>query len=251
VTDTQSPSPRIALVTGASRGVGRAIAIELAKTGAHVLALARTQGALDALDDEIHALGGAATLIPCDLADLDALDRLGAALFERFGRLDALVGAAGVLGPISPLAHVDPKDWDTTLQINATANWRLIRSLDPLLRASRAPCVLFVTSGAAHRAQMKPYWGPYAVSKAALEAIARTYAAECANTSGVRVMLANPGPLRTAMRAKAMPGEDPLTLRTPQEFAAKAVRLVSAEWTESGRLYDFPSDRLLDFASPE
>jgi len=245
-----SPSPRIALVTGASRGIGRALALELAKSGAHVLALARTQGALDALDDEIHAFGGAATLIPCDLADFDALDRLGAALFERFGRLDVLVGAAGVLGPLSPLAHVDPKDWDKTLAVNATANWRLLRSLDPLLRASSAARVLFVTSGAAHRAPMKPYWGPYAVSKAALEAIARTYAAETANTGAIKVMLANPGPLRTAMRAKAMPGEDPLTLKTPQEFAQKALRLVAPEWRETGRLYDFPSDRLLDFASP-
>jgi NAD(P)-dependent dehydrogenase (short-subunit alcohol dehydrogenase family) len=245
-----SPSPRIALVTGASRGIGRALALALARQGAHVVALARTQGALDELDDEISAMGGQATLVPCDLADFDALDRLGAALFERFGQLDVLVGNGGILGPLTPLAHADPKDWNKVMAVNVTANWRLIRSLDPLLRASSAGRALFITSGAAHRAQMKPYWGPYAVSKAALEAIARTYAAETENTSSIKVMLANPGPLRTRMRALAMPGEDPSALRTPEEFAAKAVALCAPEWRESGRLYDFPSDRVLDFASP-
>ncbi len=173
-----SPSARIALVTGASRGIGRAMALALARRGAHVVALARTQGALDELDDEIGAMGGQATLVPCDLADFDALDRLGAALFDRFGRLDVLVGNGGILGPLTPLAHADPKDWNKVMAVNVTANWRLIRSLDPLLRASSAGRALFITSGAAHRARMKPYWGPYAVSKAALEAIARTYAAE-------------------------------------------------------------------------
>jgi NAD(P)-dependent dehydrogenase (short-subunit alcohol dehydrogenase family) len=245
-----SPSARIALVTGASRGIGRALALGLARRGAHVVALARTQGALDELDDEIGAMGGQATLVPCDLADFDALDRLGAALFERFGRLDVLVGNGGILGPLTPLAHADPKDWNKVMAVNVTANWRLIRSLDPLLRASSAGRALFITSGAAHRARMKPYWGPYAVSKAALEAIARTYAAETENTSSIKVMLANPGPLRTRMRALAMPGEDPATLRTPEEFAEKAIPLCTPEWRESGRLYDFPSDRVLDFAAP-
>ncbi len=245
-----SPSPRIALVTGASRGIGRALALALARRGAHVVALARTQGALDELDDEIGAMGGQATLVPCDLADFDALDRLGAALFERFGRLDVLVGNGGILGPLTPLAHADPKDWNKVMAVNVTANWRLIRSLDPLLRASSAGRALFITSGVAHRARMKPYWGPYAVSKAALEAIARTYAAETENTSPIKVMLANPGPLRTRMRALAMPGEDPATLRAPEEFAEKAILLCAPEWRESGRLYDFPSDRVLDFAAP-
>jgi len=245
-----SPSARIALVTGASRGIGRALALGLARRGAHVVALARTQGALDELDDEIGAMGGQATLVPCDLADFDALDRLGAALFERFGRLDVLVGNGGILGPLTPLAHADPKDWNKVMAVNVTANWRLIRSLDPLLRASSAGRALFITSGAAHRARMKPYWGPYAVSKAALEAIARTYAAETENTSSIKVMLANPGPLRTRMRALAMPGEDPATLRAPEEFAEKAISLCAPEWRESGKLYDFPSDRVLDFAAP-
>ncbi len=245
-----SASRRIALVTGASRGVGRAFACALARANAHVVALARTQGALDELDDEIRAFGGKATLVPCDLADFDALDRLGAALFERFGRLDALVGAAGVLGPLSPLAHVAPKDWDKTLAVNASANWRLIRALDPLLRASPAARVLFITSDAAHRAKMQAYWGAYTVSKAALEAIARTYAAETANTSAITVMLANPGPLRTSLRARAFPGEDPNALQSPQDFAQKALFLLSPDWRETGRLYDFPTGRLLDFAAP-
>jgi len=244
-----SPS-RIALVTGTSRGVGRALALELARDGAHVVLLARTMGALEALDDEIAGFGGAATLVPCDLADFEALDRLGSALNERFGRLDALACVGGQLGPLSPLAHVDPKDWEKLLAVNLTANWRLLRSLDPLLRAGRSPRVLMVTSGAAHRARLKPYWGPYAITKAGLEALARTYAAECENVSEIKVMLANPGPLRTAMRAKAMPGEDPAILRTPQEFAQKAVALLRPDWTESGRLYDFPTDRLLDFCAP-
>ena len=247
---SSSPSPRIALVTGASRGIGRAVALELARAGAHVIALARTQGALEFLDDEIRALGGSTTLVPCDLADFNAIDRLGANLFERWGRLDVLVGAAGVLGPLSPLSHVDPREWDKVMAVNVTANWRLIRSLDLPLRASEAARVVFITSGAAHRAEMKPYWGPYAISKAALEAVARTYAAECANTTNIKVMLANPGPLRTAMRAAAMPGEDPATLKTPAEFASKLLALCTPDWRESARLYDFPTDRLLSFVAP-
>jgi NAD(P)-dependent dehydrogenase (short-subunit alcohol dehydrogenase family) len=243
-------SPRIALVTGASRGIGRAVALELARGGAHIVALARTQGALEELDDEIKALGGAATLVPCDLADHDALDRLGAGLFERWGRLDVLVGNAGILGPLTPLAHIEPKDWARVMAVNVTANWRLIRSLDPLLRAAPAGRAVFVTSGAAHRAAMKPYWGAYAVSKAALEAMARTYAAETAPMSAVTVMLANPGPLRTRMRAQAMPGEDPLTLAAPDEFAKKIAALCAPEQRDSGRLYDFPTDRILDFSAP-
>ncbi|MDJ0448272.1 SDR family NAD(P)-dependent oxidoreductase [Methylocystis sp. JR02] len=240
-------SPIIALVTGASRGVGRAISLELARQGAHIVALARTQGALEELDDDIRALGGQATLVPCDVTDFDALDRLGAALFERWGKLDIFVGNAGVLGPLSPLAHVDVKDWNRVVAVNVTANWRLIRSLDPLLRASGAGRVLFVTSGAAHKA--KPFWGPYAVSKAALDAMARTYAAEVKN-DGVTVMIANPGPLRTRMRAQAMPGEDPMTLPAPEDFAKKCLPLLAPDWRETGRLYDFPTDRLMDFRPP-
>ena len=242
---------RIALVTGASRGIGRAVALELARQGAHVVALARTQGALEELDDEIRALGGEATLVPCDLKDFDALDRLGLALFERWRRLDILVGNAGILGPISPLPHVDPPNWDNVFAINVTANFRLIRSLDPLLRASTAGRAVFVTSGVGSRATMNAYLGPYSVSKAALDALARTYAAETVNTSNVRVMIANPGPLRTKMRASLMPGEDPLTLRTPEDFAPKVVALCHPESNESAKLYDFQDDRIKSWRSPE
>ncbi|MBB4015862.1 NAD(P)-dependent dehydrogenase (short-subunit alcohol dehydrogenase family) [Chelatococcus caeni] len=233
---------RIALVTGASRGIGRAVALELARAGAHVIALARTSGALEELDDEIRALGGSATLVPVDLKDYDALDRLGAAIHERWGKLDVLVANAGLLGALSPLGHIEPKVWDDVMAVNVTANWRLIRSLDPLLRASDAGRAVFISSGAAHKGTA--YWGVYAVSKAALEMLARTYAAETASTP-VKVMLANPGPLRTAMRRAAMPGEDPQSLRTPEDFAPHLVELVLPEWQESGLIYDFREDRLL------
>ncbi len=241
---------RLALVTGASRGIGRAVALELARAGAHVVALARTQGALEELDDEIRRVGGDATLVPCDLKDSEALDRLGAALHDRWGHLDVLVANAGVLGPITPIGHVDPKQWDNVLAVNLTANYRLIRSLDPLLRASDAGRVVFLSSAAGHRAEMRPYWGPYAITKAALDAMARTYAAETATTSNVVVTAVNPGPLRTRMRAAAMPGEDPETLKRPEELAPAIVALCSPEFRDTGKLYDFPTDRLLSFQGP-
>ena len=245
---TPDLSGRVALVTGASRGIGAAIAAHLAQAGAHVIALARTQGGLEELDDRIRSLGGEATLAPCDLKDGDALDRLGLAIHERWGRLDIFVGNAAVLGPVSPLGHIDPKQWDDVLAVNVTANWRLIRSLDPLLRAADAGRVALISSGAAHHA--RAYIGPYAASKAALEALARTYAAETVNTSRVRVMLLNPGPLRTHLRAALMPGEDPLTLRDPESFAATVLPFCAARSTATGGLYDFPSDRLLQFRPP-
>jgi NAD(P)-dependent dehydrogenase (short-subunit alcohol dehydrogenase family) len=238
----QSLQGRIAVVTGASRGIGRAVALALAEAGAHVIALARTQGALEELDDAIKGLGGAATLVPLDLKDVEALDRLGAAIHQRWGRLDILIGNAGILGEVTPLTHLDQPIWDAVMAVNVTANWRLIRSLDPLLRASDAGRAVFVTSGAAHHC--RAYWGAYSVSKAALEALARTYAAEAAS-SRVRVMLVNPGPLRTAMRRAAMPGEDPMTLKTPQDLAPHVLRLAAPEWTESGKIYDFPQGRVL------
>ena len=244
-----SNSQRIALVTGASRGIGRALALELARDGAHVIALARTLSALETLDDDITNIGGTATLIPCDITDYQALDRLGAMIFERWKRLDSFVGNAAILGPLSPLAHIDQKDWDRIMAVNVTANWRLIRSLDALLHASDAGRVLFLTSGVAHRAEMKPFWGPYAISKSALEALARTYAAETAKDN-ITVMLASPGALRTRMRAQAMPGEDPQTLQTPEEFAKKCLALLRPEWRESARLYDFVTNSLRDFQSP-
>ena len=197
---------RVAVVTGASRGIGRAAALALAEAGAHVIALARTQGALESLDDEIRAKGGSATLVPVNLKDLEALDRLGAAIHERWGKLDILLGNAGQLGELAPITHVDQPVWDEVMAVNVTANYRLIRSLDPLLRASDAGRAIFVTSGAAHK--HKAYWGVYSVSKAALDALVRTYAAETVTTR-VKAMLLNPGPLRTNMRRAAMPGEDP------------------------------------------
>jgi NAD(P)-dependent dehydrogenase (short-subunit alcohol dehydrogenase family) len=239
---------RIALVTGASRGIGRATALALAQAGAHVVALARTQGALEELDDAIRGVGSSATLVPVNLKDYEALDRLGAALHERWGRLDVLVGNAGVLGELAPITHIDQPVWDEVMAVNVTANWRLIRSLDPLLRASDAGRAIFVTSGAAHKANA--YWGPYAVSKAALDALVRTYAAETAKTA-IKAMLVSPGALRTNMRRAAMPGEDPLTLKTPEELAPHIVKLALPSWTETGKIYDFPSGgRVLDFQPP-
>jgi NAD(P)-dependent dehydrogenase (short-subunit alcohol dehydrogenase family) len=233
---------RIAVVTGASRGIGRAAALAFARAGAHVVALARTVGALEELDDEIRALGGAATLVPVDIKDYEALDRLGAALYERWGKLDILLANAGVLGTLSPLGHVEPKVFEEVMAINVTANWRLIRSLDPLLRVSDAGRAIVISSGAAH--SCRAFWGPYAASKAAVEALARSYAAETENTN-LRVMMVNPGPLRTAMRRKAMPGEDPLTLKTPEDLAPHLVALASPDWAETGKIYDFPQDRVL------
>jgi NAD(P)-dependent dehydrogenase (short-subunit alcohol dehydrogenase family) len=238
---------RVAVVTGASRGIGRAAALALAQAGAHVIAVARTQGALEELDDEINTLGGSATLVPLDLTDFEALDRLGQAIYERWKKLDILLANAGTLGEIAPITHVDPKMWDRVIGVNVTANWRLVRSFDPLLRASDAGRAIFVTSGAAHKC--KAYWGPYSISKAALEALARTYAAETEKTA-IRAMLINPGPLRTRMRQSAMPGEDPLTLKTPEDLAPHILKLALPSWTETGKIYDFPSERVMTFGMP-
>ena len=241
---------RIALVTGASRGIGRAVALELARAGAHIVALARTQGALEELDDAIRALGGEATLAPCDLKDFEALDRLGASIFARWSRLDILVANGGVLGPITPLAHVEPKQWDEVFSVNVTSTFRLIRSLDMLLRRSDAGRVVMLTSGVAQRAEAMPYWGAYAASKAALDSLVRTYAAETKSTSKVKVMAVNPGPLRTRMRATAMPGEDPMTLMTPEELAPHIVAMCAPEWTETGKVFDFRAGKVLAFRAP-
>ncbi|KQP61152.1 SDR family NAD(P)-dependent oxidoreductase [Methylobacterium sp. Leaf108] len=240
-------SGRVAVVTGASRGIGRAAALALAQAGAHVVAVARTHGGLEELDDAVTAAGSSATLVPLDLTDYDGIDRLGAAIYERWRRLDILVGNAGILGNLTPLGHVTPKAWDQVMAINVTANWRLLRSLDPLLRASDAGRAVFVTSGAAHKC--RAYWGAYAVSKAALDALVRTYAAET-ETTPVRAMLLNPGPLRTAMRKAAMPGEDAATLKTPDDLAPAFVRLARPDWSDSGKIYDFPTDRVVAFQPP-
>jgi len=231
-----SLSGRIALVTGASRGIGAAAAKALAAEGAHVILVARTVGGLEETDDEIRKAGGTATLVPLDLRDFPAIDRLGATIHERWGRLDALLGNAGVLGTLTPLAHLDPKTFAECMEVNVTANWRLIRSFDPLLKASDAGRALFITSGAAHK--FRAYWGCYSVSKAALEAVVRTYAAEC-NGTNVCANLLNPGPLRTRMRQRAMPGEDPESLRPPEAAAPLIVQLLSPSCSKNGELVAF------------
>jgi NAD(P)-dependent dehydrogenase (short-subunit alcohol dehydrogenase family) len=207
---------RLALVTGASRGIGAAVAKRFAAEGAHVILTARTVGGLEEVDDAVRALGSEATLVPLDLRDFVGIDRLGAALFERFGRLDVLVGNAGVLGALSPLGHFAPETWAEVIDVNLTANWRLIRSLDPLLRLSPAGRAIFTTCAAARDAT--PYWGAYAASKAGLEAMVGIYAGETARTA-IRVELVDPGIVATALRAQGFPGEDRTTLKTPEEVA--------------------------------
>ncbi len=223
---------RIALVTGASRGIGRAVAEKFATEGAHVLLLARNRKTLEQVDDRIRAAGGKATLIPLDLADGQAVDALGPSLYERFGRLDVLVGNAAILGRLSPLTHVPAELWDKSLAINGTANWRLIRTLDPLLRRSDAGRVIFVTSGVARSG--RAYWAPYAVTKAALEALAKTYASETSD-SAVKVNLIDPGATATRMRAEAYPGEDQAKLPTPEQAAEAFVSLAMPDFTETGQ----------------
>jgi NAD(P)-dependent dehydrogenase (short-subunit alcohol dehydrogenase family) len=235
---TESLENKTVLVTGASKGIGRAAAIALGAAGAHVVCVARTVGALEEVDDEIRKAGGSATLVPFSLKDVAGIDRLGAAIFERWGRLDGLLANAGVLGVLTPVTHLEPKVFAQLLDINVTANWRLIRSMDLLLRQSEAGRVLFVTSGAARK--HTPFWGGYAMTKAALESLALTYAAECEGTN-VRVNLFNPGATRTAMRRKAMPGEDPATLKTPEDVARRLVELLSPANTANGALFDYSS----------
>src|ERR1700710_1124693 len=244
---TKTLASRIALVTGASRGIGYATARALAKAGAHIVALARTQGGLEELDDEIRAAGGTATLVPLNLTDFDGIARLGAALHERHGKLDILVGNAGVAGPSSPLGHIDIKPWNDVMAVNVTANFQLIRCMEPLLKRSDAGRAVFVTSAAANLALA--YVGPYGASKAALETLVRTWANETASTP-IRVNLFSPGPIRTKMRAIVMPGEDPLTLDTPEQAAEFIVPMCTPEWTESGKFYDYKTRSLLSFRSP-
>jgi len=242
-----SLASRIALVTGASRGIGHATARALARAGAHVIALARTQGGLEELDDEIRKDGGTATLVPLGLTDFDGIARLGAALHQRHGKLDILVGNAGVAGPSSPLGHIDLKPWNEVIAVNLTANFQLIRCMEPLLRKSDAGRAVFLTSGAANQATA--YLGPYAVSKAALETLVRVWAHETASTP-MRVNLFSPGPIRTRMRANVYPGEDPMSLDTPEQAAEFIVPMCAPEWSESGKLYDYTTHRLMDFRAP-
>ncbi|MCA1452328.1 SDR family NAD(P)-dependent oxidoreductase [Bradyrhizobium sp. BRP22] len=238
---------RIALVTGASRGIGYATALALAKAGAHIVAVARTQGGLEELDDEIRKFGGSATLVPLSLTDSDGIARLGAALHERHGKLDILVGNAGVAGPSSPLGHIDLKSWNDVMAVNVTANFQLIRCMEPLLKVSDSGRAVFITSGAANKALA--YLGPYAASKAALETLARAWANETASTK-LRVNLFNPGPIRTRMRAAVFPGEDPMDLDTPEQAAEFIVPMCMPEWNETGKFFDYPTRTLMSFRAP-
>lgn len=238
---------QVALVTGASRGIGRATALALAREGAHIVALARTVGGLEEVDDEIKKLGSSSTLVPVDMRDYAGLYRLAAAINERYQHLDILIGNAAIGGQRSPLGHIEPQAWDEAFAVNVTANFHLIRAMDPLLRRAKAGRAVFVTSGAATNA--RAYAGPYSASKAALNALARTYAAEMSSTP-LRVNLFNPGPTRTRMRAQVMPGEDPMTLPAPEEVAEKILALCQPDFVETGKLYDFPERKLLDFIAP-
>lgn len=224
---------RIVLVTGASRGIGRAAALDLAKAGNHVIATARSEKALTKLDDEIAAeTGRNATLIPLDMRDMNAIDRLASALLERFGRLDGLLGNAGVLGTLGPLETISPASFQETLEVNFSANWRLIRAVHPLLRMSDAGRALFVTSGVVPRP--RAFWGVYAATKAALETMIACYADEVEKTP-IRVNLFDPGAVRTEMRFKAMPGEDPLTLPTPADVASNIPQYLAADCALHGQ----------------
>ena len=227
---------RLALVTGASRGIGRAVALGLAKAGAHVIITARSLPGLEGLDDEIQNLGGGATLLQLDLKKGAQIDQLGPTIYQRWQKLDILIANAGILGPLSPLAHVTEDGWASTLDINLSANWRLIRTLDPLLQRSDAGRAVFVTSGAA--SGKYAYWGPYAAAKAGLEALVKTWAHEI-ETTKVRANLINPGATRTNMRAKAFPGEDPMTLPAPEDMVPLFLELASPECVQNGEVINF------------
>lgn len=239
---------RIAVVTGASRGIGYHTALQLGRAGAHVIAVARTVGGLEELDDEIKSAGGSTTLVPMDLADMDAIDRLGGAIYERWGKLDILVANAGILGVISPIGHIEAKIFERVMTVNVTATWRMIRSLEPLLMKSDAGRALLLSSGVANTC--KPFWSAYAASKAAIECMGRTWANETQRTP-LRIVNVNPGATRTGMRAQAMPGEDPETLPHPSEVAAKLMKLVGPGLTTTGQLYDVREDRFLSYRMPD
>jgi NAD(P)-dependent dehydrogenase (short-subunit alcohol dehydrogenase family) len=227
---------KIALVTGASRGLGYATAIHLAREGAHIIATARTQGGLEELDDAIKSEGGSTTLVPLDIRDYDGIDRLGAAIYERWKRLDILIGNAGILGKLTPVPHIDPKVFSEVMDVSVTANYRLIRSMDPLLRLSPAGRAIFLTTGFSYKCE--PYWGAYVTSRAALEALMRVYAAEMETTS-VRVNAFSPGPTRTDLRAAAMPGEDPLTVPSADEVMAQIVPMCLPDFADAGCVYRY------------
>jgi NAD(P)-dependent dehydrogenase (short-subunit alcohol dehydrogenase family) len=226
---------KIALLTGASRGIGAAVAVRFAAEGAHVVLAARTVGGLEEVDDAVRAAGGSATLVPVDLRDFIKIDELAARILDRWGRLDILVGNAAEFGVFSPLGHIDPGTWTEVMELNLTANWRLIRAMDPLLRAAPAGRAIFVTFGVAHGTH--PYWGPYAISKAGLEMLVKIYAGEISKTR-VRANLIDPGVVRTRLRARVFPGEDPAHLPPPESVADAFLALALPECTRNGEILD-------------
>ncbi|WP_152045554.1 SDR family NAD(P)-dependent oxidoreductase [Aureimonas psammosilenae] len=238
---------RVALVTGASRGIGYEIAKLLAGEGAHVVAVARTVGGLEELDDEIKALGSSATLVPLDLTDMNGIDRLGGAIAERWGKLDVLVANAALLGVLSPIGHIEAKVFERTMTVNVTATWRVIRAVDPLLRRSDAGRAIVLSSGAAHSA--KAFWSLYAATKAACEAMVRSWANET-DTLPLRVNSADPGATRTAMRALAMPGEDPLSLPSAHDVASRILPLALPDLKETGGLFKVRENRFITYHLP-
>ncbi len=225
---------RLAVVTGASRGIGASTAEALAAAGAHVVLTARTEGGLEEVESRIHAAGGTATIAPLDLSDGDGIDRLAQAIGGRWGRLDILVLNAAMLGDLMPLAHVPPAQFDKIMALNVGAQYRLIRAFDPLLRAAPQGRLIAVTSSVA--TSPRAYWGPYAASKAALEALVDTYGQEVRNVSAVRTAVLDPGGTRTKMRAQAFPGEDPMTLKTPDTVAGRVVEMLTGDFETGARV---------------
>jgi len=252
--DHFSLQDRLALVTGATRGIGRALALELARRGAHIIAVARNAAALEELDDAIHELAppaspvARATLVPMDLTDMAAIDALGASIHQRWGKLDIFVANAGILGSISPVSHMEAAVFEEVLRVNVTSQWRLIRSVEPVLRRSDNGRAILLSSSVAHR--IRAFWGAYGASKAALEVIARCWAEEMKHTP-LKINCVDPGATRTGMRAQAMPGEDPQTLPTPAEIAARIIRLASPHLQETGMLFNVRHNRFVSYHVPD
>ncbi|WP_375701147.1 SDR family NAD(P)-dependent oxidoreductase [Bartonella sp. AA81SXKL] len=239
---------RVALVTGASRGIGYYLALELAARGAHIIALARTVSGLTELDNQIREKGAHTTLVPLDLHHMENIDTLAISIAKRWKKLDIIVANAGILGTLSPIAHIENTVFEDVFQINLFSQWRLMKAVEPLLRESDAGRAILLSSSVAHAA--RPFWGAYAASKAALEVIARCWAEELKQTP-IKINCVNPGATRTAMRAEAMPGEDPQTLPSPQEVAKKIVHLLSPDLKETGKLFNVHKNRFVDYHVPD
>lgn len=229
-------TPRLILITGASRGIGRAAALQIAQKGDIPILIARSKAALESLDDEIRAAGGEAVLVPMDMKDAKGIETLGKIIGEKFGHLDGLIANAGVLGTMGPIETCGPRSFEETIEVNLTANYRLIRALAPWLHQSSTPRAVFVTSGVVPRP--RAFWGPYQASKAALESLVTAWVEECENMA-LRINLYDPGAVRTEMRAEAMPGEDPMTLPPPQDVAVELVKLVNEGETRHGHRVSF------------